>query len=563
MAISFLQDITLNNNEIQNVVIQRLGADPTGVEGKIIYNNATNTIKYYNGTSWINLDGVTGMTSFNFAGDSGSSSTISNGGTATVAGGSGLTSAGNGSGAVTLTLSEATSTTIGGIELFSNTDQSVAANSVTTTANRTYGLQLNSSGQAVVNVPWIDSSAGGEFTLAGDSGVDQTINDGDTVLISGGTGITTAGANTDKVIVTNSKPFDSINFAASTGSSSLVTNLGTLTIAAGTGITTTNNAEGTITIAATGSGSMSSFLAAGDTGSDQTITNGDKLIIAGGTNISTAASATDTVTVNLNSSIDIGTLTVSDTAQSSFAGQVTIPTTPSASTDAASKAYVDSATSAAILFQGGYNAATNTPDLDSSPSSSIKAGWAYVVTVAGDFFTEAVEVGDLLISQQDAPTTLANWVTVQNNVDLATVSTVGIGNVNIDGAGTKDGLALSYASGTATVGLDIGSLPAVSTLNTTSVAAFYDPDGSDNNVKVAASDIAANLNALTSKKLTTTRNTTHTFTHNLNTFDVMVQIYDTSSKETVYADVDRTSVNVVTATTAASASLTALIQKIG
>ena len=51
------------------------------------------------------------------------------------------------------TLPEANATTKGGIELFSNTDQSVAAESVSTTANRTYGLQLNSDGQGVVNVP--------------------------------------------------------------------------------------------------------------------------------------------------------------------------------------------------------------------------------------------------------------------------------------------------------------------------------------------------------------------------------------------------------------------------
>ena len=56
------------------------------------------------------------------------------------------------------TLPEATSTVRGGIELFSDTDQSVAANAVSTTANRTYGIQLNSAGQAVVNVPWSDSN---------------------------------------------------------------------------------------------------------------------------------------------------------------------------------------------------------------------------------------------------------------------------------------------------------------------------------------------------------------------------------------------------------------------
>lgn len=57
----------------------------------------------------------------------------------------------------TYSLPEATSTVRGGIELFSNTDQSEPANSVTSTANRTYGIQLNSSGQAVVNVPWQDN----------------------------------------------------------------------------------------------------------------------------------------------------------------------------------------------------------------------------------------------------------------------------------------------------------------------------------------------------------------------------------------------------------------------
>ena len=48
----------------------------------------------------------------------------------------------------------ATSTTKGAIELLSDTVQTVTSNAVTTVANRTYGIQLNSAGQAVVNVPW-------------------------------------------------------------------------------------------------------------------------------------------------------------------------------------------------------------------------------------------------------------------------------------------------------------------------------------------------------------------------------------------------------------------------
>jgi hypothetical protein len=71
------------------------------------------------------------------------------------------------------TLPAATSTVRGGVELFSDTVQSVAANAVSATASRSYGVQVNSDGQAVVNVPWTDTdtnttySAGNGISLAG------------------------------------------------------------------------------------------------------------------------------------------------------------------------------------------------------------------------------------------------------------------------------------------------------------------------------------------------------------------------------------------------------------
>ena len=61
-------------------------------------------------------------------------------------------------GANNYSLPLATDSVRGGIELFSNTDQTTAANAVTTTAGRTYGIQLNSANQAVVNVPWTDTN---------------------------------------------------------------------------------------------------------------------------------------------------------------------------------------------------------------------------------------------------------------------------------------------------------------------------------------------------------------------------------------------------------------------
>ena len=52
--------------------------------------------------------------------------------------------------------SSATSTNAWLVKLWSDTQQSVAANAVSATASRTYAVQVNSSGQMVINVPWTD-----------------------------------------------------------------------------------------------------------------------------------------------------------------------------------------------------------------------------------------------------------------------------------------------------------------------------------------------------------------------------------------------------------------------
>ncbi len=268
--------------------------------------------------------------------------------------------------------------------------------------------------------------------------------------------------------------------------------------------------------------SIYSFTVTADSGTDQAIDNGNTLDIAGGTNITTVVAATDTITVNLDDSIDLaGELTVSGTGQSSVAGQLTIPQVPSADTDAASKHYVDQAVTGALSYQGGYDAATNTPDLDSSPSAAIKKGWTYTVTADGLFFTEQVRVGDVIIAESDAPTALADWTTVQNNVDLADLTTVGIGNVN---AGT--GISVTYSNGTATV------------TNT--------ENNSDNSA--TGTITAGNLSGTV----------THAF--GINT---IVQTID-SSGNTVYCDISRTATtSVATIATAEATDITILVQKIG
>lgn len=84
----------------------------------------------------------------------------------------------------------------------------------------------------------------------------------------------------------------------------------------------------------------------------------------------------------------------------------------------------------AMDFKGGYDAATNTPNLDSSPTAgTIFQGDFYYVTTAGTFYTEAVEVGDALIANTDDPAALTDWTRVQFNVDQATETVRGVAEI--------------------------------------------------------------------------------------------------------------------------------------
>ena len=249
-----------------------------------------------------------------------------------------------------------------------------------------------------------------------------------------------------------------------------------------------------------------------------------------------------------------GELTVAGTGQSSFAGQVTIPQTPSADTDAASKHYVDQAVTGALSYQGGYNAATNTPNLDSNPNPNpIKKGWTYTVTADGSFFTEQVRVGDVLIAEQDAPTALADWTTVQNNIDLADLTTVGIGNVN-----PGEAIDVSYSNGTATVSVEDSTASnkgAVIVAAGTGISVAY----------VSGTATVTNTQTNSANTFAVTITDTATVTHSLGTKDVIIQLYDVTTNETVYADVERASTNTATITFASTPtnSIRVLVQKIG
>jgi hypothetical protein len=94
---------------------------------------------------------------------------------------------------------------------------------------------------------------------------------------------------------------------------------------------------------------------------------------------------------------------------------------PVASTDAASKLYVDQAIVGSLQFQGGYDATQSPPS-----GSSVGKGYTYAVTAAGDgsgFFSKVLRVGDMIISNQLSPLDEDDWTEVQSNLDFATAGT--------------------------------------------------------------------------------------------------------------------------------------------
>ena len=297
------------------------------------------------------------------------------------------------------------------------------------------------------------------------------------------------------------------------------------------------------------------------------VASGETVTFSGTANEIEVAEASRTVTIGLPNDVTItNDLTVLGAGD--FTGQVTIPILPVANTDAASKDYVDNAVVGGLVYQGGYDANLNSPDLTTSPNSILK-GWTYTVTADGTFFTEQLRVGDVLIAEVDDPSALGDWTTVQNNIDLASLTQVGVGNVNASILDDELGIEVAYAAGTAKVGLDIDGL-ALDTLAEQPSDYFlpiYDA-GSGINNKAKLSELLAFANSVTSKAYTITDTDTITYPFTLTAAtqnDTIIQLVDTVTNETVYADVDRISTTQATITFAATPtnSVRVLVQKIG
>ena len=450
-------DIEFNYNELLlPVVDNETSAPATGneVKGQMYMDTTSNVMKFYDGTAWVSMDGSgSGVSGFTNANGTFVSAAVVN------TNAKGLVSTG------VIDLS-ATGTPGGTTFLRGDNVWATPAGSYTswslegdtgTAVNITDGLRVDFTGGTGISTA-VSTATPNLLTIT-NTGVTSIVA-GTNITVSGATGaVTVSGtANTTSLGIADSAGTEQfavtdtvdLQFAASGGASIAFDSTNkrvTYTAPSDT------NETYTLPVAAGGANSAVLNLTAGGTGTgikSAVTINGTTSQIA----ISESVGNNGSVTVGLPSAVTIGGLftagSLDITASAAIGADLSVGgdldmtgvidmnaskirslASGTLSGDAVNLGQVETLIAGTSAFQGGYNAATNTPDLDTSPATSIEQGYFWAVTEAGTFFAETVQPGDLIFANQDNPgATFGNWTVVQSGQEVA-------GQGATDGATTK------------------------------------------------------------------------------------------------------------------------------
>ena len=344
-------------------------------------------------------------TSWTLAGSTGSTA-ITDGSTATFVGGTKLTSA-EVSGTLTISHDAQTQT---------NTTSATSPGSagtftvVTSTIDGTG--HVTGGDTKTITMPTSDNY--GSWTATADSGSNATISSGNTFDIAGGTNISTVVASTDVVTVDLNNSI--------TLSGDLTVQGGDITLsAAATTVVIIDDLASALTFSSSGSANVLTINTTATEGVD----------ITGGLTVS--ASTTLTGAATLTGGFSAGAESAMGT------NKITGLATGTATDDATNLGQVQALVAGVGVFQGAYNATTNSPALSGASNIELTTGDYFVVSVDG---TNAVlgvlEVGDLIfannnISASSSPA-IANYTVVRQDANIA-------------GANTTDGTTEKGVSG--------------------------------------------------------------------------------------------------------------------
>ena len=545
MAIAYLVPIDLNNNQLLDFKVYNRTSDETGLsgEGQLIYRTDINVLKYHTGgNTWVTVG--TSTDSWILNGDSGTPQTINNNNTVLITGGTYIATAV--SATDTLTINHDTT---------SRTD-------TTSTASPAHGATFTA-------VDSVTTNTTGHVTALNLKTVTLP-NDNDTSLpIKNGAG----------TLQFTAEDVNGIRFAG-TGGASVTFNAATqlvtynsadnnetytLPVSAGTAVAGHTVADIDLTAAGTGSGIKSKVTFAGkDTNIaiTDTVGNNGVVKIALTDDVTIASDLTVTDNTQLN-----GTLGVTGVA--TFTDQVTVPTA-TADGNAPNLGQVKLLIAGVGVFQGGYDATNNpgTPAISGGSNIALDQGDYFIVTVDGDITfsdtTVSVEVGDFIF---------ANAAIGAGTTPASTQYTFVLQDANIAGAGATDA-----ATEKGVAGFDSANFTATGSgwiqLVDRSVAGSY---GTASAVSAITVDKAGIVTAAANTTIDITASqvsdfcaavqvcvadnsdsvligdgtaTSYTITHNYNTRKIAVQCARTTTPfDTVYLDVERTTVNTITLTT--------------
>lgn len=551
----YLSNIDLSNNELQNAVIHPLGTAPSGPsEGQVYYNTGQDKVYVYNGTAWISI-----------AGD----------------------------------ITEIQSATTGQLTISNQTGPipslSIVTGAVTNggsalaTGDQIYDFVLglgytgNVGDITRVNITAGDGLTGTVDTTSGDH--TQTIN------VVGGDGIT-ANADEIEVAVDNT----TIELSASTGSGVVRAKTATI-VDGGTGLATADQIHTFVTGYADPAGTDNStdVTLAGSldyiTIIGQVITRnainlatdvtGALPIANGGTGQTTAAAAANAL---LNTSQG-GSLTIGDGSDEIvIPGDLTVTgTTTTNNVEVVS-------TSNGVIFEGnaadaneltllaGTLTADRTVTLpDATGTVALTDQLHPAVTLAGshDYITINAATQVITRNQVDYNTDIANTPTIPTVSNATIILEAGNSGITMD----VDNSFTLNQSGGETITISHADTSSQSSVNNSGLTVIQDVtlDTYGHTTGLASVDLTSGVDGrITAKEFvvdldaaegSVTKSTnTYTVAHGLVSRDVMIEIYDTSTYATVYADVARPTTGTVTVAFAQSVTdgdYRVMIKKIG